>query len=74
MEYEFTVVIELDEDGVYIASVPALPGCNSFGDTEQEAREMIADAIRLYVEYLLGKSEPIPEDVGTTKVRVPVPA
>ena len=74
MEYEYTVVIEQDEDRVFIATVPALPGCNSFGDTEEEAREMAKDAIGLYIEYLLEQGEPIPPDVGTTKVRVPIPA
>lgn len=71
VEYEFTVIIERDEDGVFIASAPALPGCNSFGDTEEEAREMIKDAIQLYVDRLREVGEPVPEDVETTKVRVP---
>jgi antitoxin HicB len=74
MEYEYTVVIEPDEDGVYIATVPALPGCNTFGETKEEVHEMIKDAIRLYIEYLVARGEPIPQDVGTTKVRVPIPA
>ena len=74
MEYEYTVIIEQDEDGVYIATVPALPGCNTFGDTEEEARAMAKDAITLYIEHLLEKGEPIPQDVDTIKVRVPIPA
>jgi hypothetical protein len=37
MQYEFTVVIERDEDGVYIVTAPAIPGCNTAGDTEEEA-------------------------------------
>ncbi len=74
MEYEYTVIIEQDEDGVYIATVPALPGCNTFGDTEEEAREMAKDAITLYIEHLLEQGEPIPQDVDTIKVRVPIPA
>lgn len=74
MEYEYTVVIERDEDGVYIATVPALEGRHSWGDTEEEARDMIRDAIRLVVEHMLERREPLPPDVETTKVRVPVPA
>lgn len=74
MEYEYTVIIEQDEDGVYTATVPALRGCHSFGDTPEEAREMVGEAMQLYLEYLLEKGEPIPSDVDTTKVRVPVPA
>lgn len=47
---QFTVVIERDEDGRYLAICPALPGCYTEGETEQEARELIEDAIRLHVE------------------------
>ncbi|MFQ5432629.1 MAG: type II toxin-antitoxin system HicB family antitoxin [Nitrospinota bacterium] len=35
MEYEFTVVIEKDEDGQFIAICPALPGCATAGDTRE---------------------------------------
>jgi len=47
------VVIEPDpEDGGYIASCPALPGCHSQGETLAEARRNIRDAIRLCLEVL----------------------
>ncbi|CAA9562323.1 MAG: hypothetical protein AVDCRST_MAG18-1189 [uncultured Thermomicrobiales bacterium] len=69
-EYEFTVIIEQDEDGVYIAHCPALPGCHSAGDTEGEAREMIADAIALYIDLLHERGEEIPPDVNVTTIRV----
>ena len=46
--YEFTVVIERDEDGRFVAIVPALQGCYTEGETEQEARDLIEDAIRLH--------------------------
>jgi predicted RNase H-like HicB family nuclease len=42
------VVLHHDEEG-YAVSVPALPGCYSQGDTEQEALENIADAIRDFI-------------------------
>jgi predicted RNase H-like HicB family nuclease len=44
----YTVVIEPSDEG-YSVSVPGLPGCHSQGDTEQEALENIADAIREYL-------------------------
>ena len=44
-QYEFTVVLERDEDGVVIATVPALPGCHTAGDSEEEALALIQDAI-----------------------------
>jgi predicted RNase H-like HicB family nuclease len=49
-EYQFTVVVERDEDGAYIAICPALRGCHTAGDTEAEALDLIEDAIRLHVE------------------------
>jgi predicted RNase H-like HicB family nuclease len=60
VEQRFTVVIERDEDGAYIALCPALAGCHSAGDTEEEARELIKDAIRLHIEARLALGEPIP--------------
>ena len=49
-DYEFTVVIERDEDGRFLAICPALQGCYTEGETEAEARELITDAIRLHVQ------------------------
>jgi predicted RNase H-like HicB family nuclease len=50
MRYEYAVHVERDEDGAYIATVPALPGCHTAGDSEVEALELIKDAIRLHIE------------------------
>ncbi len=71
-EYEFTVVIERDEDGRYLAVCPALHGCYTEGETEEEARELVLDAIRLHVQDRLETGEPINEEVGTTKIRIAV--
>ena len=71
-EYEFTVVLERDEDGVVIATVPALPGCHTAGDTESEALALVQDAIRLHIEARLELGEPILEDLGATRIRVAV--
>jgi predicted RNase H-like HicB family nuclease len=71
-EYEFTVVIERDEDGRFLAVCPALQGCYSEGETEEEARHLIRDAIRLHIEDRLATGEPIYQEVGATKVRVAV--
>jgi predicted RNase H-like HicB family nuclease len=47
---KFRVVLEFDpEAGSYSAVCPELPGCASAGDTEEEARQNIEDAIRLYL-------------------------
>jgi predicted RNase H-like HicB family nuclease len=47
---EFTVVIEQDEDGIYVASVPELPGCHTQAETLDELIRRIKEAIELYLE------------------------
>jgi predicted RNase H-like HicB family nuclease len=57
--YQFTVVIAPDEEGFH-ASVPALPGCHTFGATIDEARADIAEAMELHIESMLQDGETIP--------------
>jgi len=47
---EFTVVIEQDEDGIYVASVPELEGCHTQAETLDELNVRIKEAIELYME------------------------
>lgn len=70
--YEFTVVIERDEDGRFVAIVPALQGCCTEADTEQEARALIEDAVRLHLEDRLERGELIHEEVGSSMLRIAV--
>lgn len=46
----YRVVIEQDEDGVFIASVPALQGCYTEGDTFEEVIKNVEDVIKLHIE------------------------
>ena len=59
----FTVVLEKDEDGVYVATVPALPGCISDGQTVEEAMSNIKEAIRGFIEDMKADGETIPHDI-----------
>ena len=47
---QYNVIIERDEDGYFVASVPALPGCHTQGKTMQELQKNVRDAIRLCLE------------------------
>ena len=49
-ELQFKVLIEQDENGLYVASVPELPGCYTQGKTLEEARKRIKEAIKLVLE------------------------
>ncbi len=66
----FTITITRDEDGMYIAECPAIPGCVSQGKTEEEAQLNIQDAIKgcLEVRAEMG----IPLTVATRQVEVTV--
>lgn len=60
---KYRVIIEQDEDGAYVAQVPALPGCISQGATRKEAVQNIKEAITGYLESLKAHDEPIPPSI-----------
>lgn len=66
----YTVVIEQDEDGVYIATIPALPGVVEQGETEEEAYERVSRAGAFTLNSMAEDGEEIPRsDVGSHIVR-----
>jgi predicted RNase H-like HicB family nuclease len=44
---QFIVYIEQDEDGVYVGSVPSVPGCHAQGDTQEEMLKNLTEAAKL---------------------------
>ena len=72
MGLKYRVLIEQDEDGVYVAEVPVLPGCISQGQTREEAVEGIREAIAAYIESLEAHDEPIPPSISEELVEVRV--
>ena len=69
---KYRVLIEQDEDGVFIAEVPSLPGCISQGQTRMEALENVKEAISLYLESLQAHGEPVPPPITEELVEVQV--
>jgi len=69
---KYRVLIEQDEDGVYVADVPALPGCVSQGQTREEAVENVREAIAAYLESLEAHGDPIPPPITEEVVEVHV--
>ena len=60
---KFEVVIREDkEDGGYVVNCPALPGCNSQGETVEEAQTNIKEAIEAYLESLGMDKIPLPSN------------
>lgn len=66
----YTVILEREADGGYIASVPALPGCISQGDDRAEAMRNIREAINLNVEDCREAGDPVPNEAGKEFVEV----
>lgn len=56
------VLLYPGEDGYFVVEVPSLPGCISQGKTREEALSNIEEAIKLYLEVLRDRGEPIPTD------------
>jgi predicted RNase H-like HicB family nuclease len=69
---KYRVLIEQDEDGVYVAEVPSLPGCISQGQTREEAVENVREAIAAYLESLEAHGDPIPPPITEEVVEVHV--
>ena len=59
---KYTVLLEREADGGYVASVPVLPGCVSQGDTKQEVVANILEAMELYVEDCIVVGDPVPDE------------
>ena len=72
MTLRFRVLIDQDEDGVFVAECPNLPGCVSQGRTREEALTNIRDAIQGYLASLEKHKEPIPPPVGEEVVEISV--
>ena len=65
---EYTVVIELDEDGYYVGSVLELPGCHTQARSLDELLNRIKDAIKAYLEAM--ETKPQTAFIGIQRVRV----
>jgi len=65
---KFQVTLDRDEDGVWIAECPSIPGCVSQGDTKAEAVQNVREAIRLCLEVRAERGMPL--TVETCQVEV----
>lgn len=58
----YTIRLEPADEGGYIVTVPALPGCMTQGDTFEEAVHMAREAIQGHVETLIELNQPVPHE------------
>lgn len=69
-DMKYRVVITQDEDGVYVAQCPAMPGCVTQGKTRAEALDHVRDAMQGYAASLRKHHEPIPPSIDEEVVEI----
>ncbi|MBI1792287.1 MAG: type II toxin-antitoxin system HicB family antitoxin [Acidobacteria bacterium] len=67
---QYTVILEQEADGGYVAVVPALPGCVSQGNTRDEVLVNIREAAELYVDDCIASGDPVPTEAGREYVEL----
>jgi predicted RNase H-like HicB family nuclease len=67
---KYSVILQRESDGGYVATVPALPGCVSQGDSREEVLKNIEEAIELYLEDVRAAGEPVPVEERREYVEV----
>lgn len=72
MTVKLRVLVQPDEDGVYVAECPTLPGCVSQGATRAEALANVREAIEGYLASLEAHGEPIPPGIHEETIEVAV--
>ena len=74
MARRYKLLLHKEPKGQYTVTVPALPGCITFGENIEHAIEMAKEAIELYIEELQDKGEDIPDDNNTFEYSINIPA
>lgn len=57
----YRVLLTEEPEGGFTVSVPALPGCVSYGETLEEGQTMVREAIEGYISVLKDSGDPIPQ-------------
>ena len=70
MSMTFTVTIDRDEDGVWIAECPSIPGCVSQGETREEAITNVQEAIAQCLEVRAERGMPLTVEIRQVEVAV----
>ncbi|MHC4252811.1 MAG: type II toxin-antitoxin system HicB family antitoxin [Planctomycetota bacterium] len=73
--YQFQAIVEQDEDGVYVAEIPAVKACYAQGKSFEESVANLTDVLRMCLEEMRSRGEDIPppaEVVGFKRVEVTV--
>jgi predicted RNase H-like HicB family nuclease len=66
----YRIALKKEPEGGYTVTVPALPGCITYGENVDEAISMAEEAIELYIEELKARNEKIPDDNNTLEYSI----
>jgi predicted RNase H-like HicB family nuclease len=66
----YRILLNREPEGGYTVTVPALPGCVTYGENVDEAIAMAKEAIELYIESLVEHNEPIPDESNTLEYSI----
>jgi predicted RNase H-like HicB family nuclease len=67
---KYSVVLRQDEEGNWLATVPALPGCHTWGGTRAEALANAREAIEGCIESLRASGDPVPQEEPAVELAV----
>ena len=70
--FSYRVILKPEPEGGFTVTVPALPGCVTYGKDLDEAKAMVEDAIKAYLESLQKHSEPILDDTNTLETQLSI--
>ncbi|TAK21865.1 MAG: type II toxin-antitoxin system HicB family antitoxin [Chloroflexota bacterium] len=66
---DYTIVIRPDDNGTFVAYVPAIDGCHAWGRTSDQARAELGNVFDMIVEEFVLAGRALPRDVDVTIVR-----
>lgn len=70
MQLTYRILMHKEPEGLYTVSVPALPGCITYGENVEHGLQMAKEAIELYIAELKERGEEIPDDKETLEYSV----
>lgn len=65
---KYAVILTRDEEGNWLASVPAFVGCHTWGPTREEALANAKEAVEGCIESLRASGDPVPEETSAAQI------
>jgi len=65
---KYAVILTRDDEGNWLASVPAFPGCHTWGHTREEALANAQEAVEGCIESLRASGDPLPEETSPPEI------